>query len=284
MPDAVLPGRGLGSIELAPILLLHQCSEASLEAFQPAFPKDRRHEQGQEKECQQEEEEVQGSAPIFHPQNHGWKGTPPALLIAVQGIVLPRALHTVSARRVRHPTQFARGTLRGTGGRHLAISTSHTLAAVRVRGRARWTGCAVRGPEGCDGTCRAFPATAQVRWEEAQGTLHAAAAIGIRNHAFWAQVTLLVATGTLVTPQLARGAGLPVPVLLSGVAHLSVSVKSVPWRTLAILAGVTGEGRVAGALPRAGGPGAAEARDVLRSLPLARVRVVVANAPMGASA
>ena len=40
-------------------------------------------------------------------------------------------------------------------------------------------------------TCRAFPATAQVRWEEAQGTLHAAAAIGIRNHAFWAQVTLL---------------------------------------------------------------------------------------------
>jgi hypothetical protein len=40
-------------------------------------------------------------------------------------------------------------------------------------------------------TCRAFPATAQVRWEEAQGTLHAAAAIGIRNQAFWAQVTLL---------------------------------------------------------------------------------------------
>ena len=49
----------------------HQCSEASLEAFQPAFPKDRRHEQGQEKEGQQEEEEVQGSAPIFHPQNLG---------------------------------------------------------------------------------------------------------------------------------------------------------------------------------------------------------------------
>jgi hypothetical protein len=53
------------------------------------------------------------------PGSHGWKGTPPALLIALQGIVLPRALHTVSARRVRHPTQFARGTLRGTGGRHL---------------------------------------------------------------------------------------------------------------------------------------------------------------------
>ena len=50
----------------------HQCSEASLEALQPAFPKDRRHEQGQEKEGQQEEEEVQGSAPIFHPQNLGF--------------------------------------------------------------------------------------------------------------------------------------------------------------------------------------------------------------------
>ena len=41
---------------------------------------------------------------------------------------------------------------------------------------------------------------------------------------------------------------------------------------------------VAGALPRARGPGAAEARDVLRSLALARVRVVVADAPMGAGA
>ena len=51
--------------------------------------------------------------------NHGWKGAPPALLIALQGIVLPGALHTVSARCVRHPTQFARGTLRGTWGRHL---------------------------------------------------------------------------------------------------------------------------------------------------------------------
>ena len=47
----------------------HQRFEAHLEALQPAFPKDRRHQQGQEKEGQQEEEEVQGSAPIFHPQN-----------------------------------------------------------------------------------------------------------------------------------------------------------------------------------------------------------------------
>ena len=41
---------------------------------------------------------------------------------------------------------------------------------------------------------------------------------------------------------------------------------------------------IAGALPRAGGPGAAETRDVLRSLALARVDVVVADAPMGTGA
>jgi len=41
---------------------------------------------------------------------------------------------------------------------------------------------------------------------------------------------------------------------------------------------------VAGALPRARGPGVAKARDILRSLALARVDVVVADAPMGASA
>lgn len=41
---------------------------------------------------------------------------------------------------------------------------------------------------------------------------------------------------------------------------------------------------VAGALPRARGPGVAKAGDILRSLALARVDVVVADAPMGASA
>ena len=50
----------------------HQRFEAPLEALQPAFPKDRRHEKGQEKEGQEEEEEVQGSAPIFHTQNLGF--------------------------------------------------------------------------------------------------------------------------------------------------------------------------------------------------------------------
>ena len=136
------------------------------------------------------------------------------------------------------PTPARKGyTVQNGGGGHLTIITSHTLAAVRVRGRARWTGCAVRGPEGCNGTCRAFPATAQVRWEEAQRALHAAAAIGIRDQAFWAEVALLVATGLLVTPQLARGAGLPVRVLLGGVAYLSISVEAVPWWTLAKLAG-----------------------------------------------
>ena len=40
-------------------------------------------------------------------------------------------------------------------------------------------------------TCRAFPTTAQVGWNEPQGTMHTAAAIGIGNQAFWAEITLL---------------------------------------------------------------------------------------------
>ena len=77
---------------------------------------------------------------------------------------------------------------------------------------------------------------------------------------------------------------MPVRVLLGGVAYLSVSVEAVPWWTLAKLAGRASEGRGAGALPRAGGPGVAKAQDILCSLALARVDVVVADAPMGASA